>query len=213
LIVAMFLLGLTGSIGMGKSETARMFRRLGVPVYDADAVVADLYGKGGAAVAPIAEAFPGTVSEGAVDRGRLSRALGSYPDAWRRLESLVHPLTANAERAFLDAHAASATLIVVLDIPLLYETSAKSRVDAVVVVSAPAEVQRARALARPGMTEAKLQAILERQLPDVEKRRRADFIVETGRGLDCASEAVRRILASVALRPAEAWERRKREGG
>jgi dephospho-CoA kinase len=209
---AMFLLGLTGSIGMGKSETARMVRRLGVPVFDADAAVAELYAKGGAAVAPIAQAFPGTVSEGAVDRMALTRAIGSQSDGWQRLEALVHPLTAKAERAFLEAQATKATPIVVLDIPLLYETGGESRVDAVLVVSAPAEVQRARALARPGMTEAKLQAILARQLPDVEKRARADFVVETGRGFDCASEAVRRILASVALRQAKAWERRKREG-
>jgi dephospho-CoA kinase len=208
----MFLLGLTGSIGMGKSETARMFRRLGVPVYDADAAVTELYGSGGAAVMPIAQAFPGTVSEGAVDRAALTRALGSQPDAWRQLESVVHPLTAKAERTFLEAQAAKGAPVVVLDIPLLYETGGENRLDAVVVVSAPAEVQRARALSRSGMTEAKLQTILARQLPDVEKRRRADFIVETGHGLDCASEAVRRILGSVALRPENAWERRKREG-
>jgi dephospho-CoA kinase len=206
----MFLLGLTGSIGMGKSETGRMFRRLGTPVYDADAVVAALYVQGGAAVEPIGAAFPGATRNGAVDRAALSQAL-TGPEAWQRLEAIVHPLTAKAERAFLEAQAAKGTPVAVLDIPLLYETGGEGRMDAVVVVSASPGIQRARALARPGMTPAKLDAILARQLPDVEKRARADFVIETGRGLDYALEQVRRVQGAVAQRPARAWARRKTE--
>lgn len=206
----MFLLGLTGSMGMGKSETARMFLRLGTPVYDADAVVAALYAPGGEAVAPIGAAFPGTIKDGAVDRAALTRALSS-PEAWQRLEAIVHPLAAKAERAFLEAQAAKGTPVVLLDVPLLYETKGEARVDAVVVVSAPHDIQRRRSLARPGMTPAKFDAILARQLPDVEKRARADFLIETGAGLDYAFEQVRRVLGALAGRPALAWARRKTE--
>ncbi|MFO1186893.1 MAG: dephospho-CoA kinase [Alphaproteobacteria bacterium] len=204
----MFLLGLTGSIGMGKSETARMFERLGVPVYDADAAVAALYAKGGEAVAPVAAAFPGAVKDGAVDRAELSRALASDPGAWHRLEAIVHPLAVKRQDAFLAAEAARGTSLVVLDIPLLYETGAEKRVDAVLVVSAPPEIQRERALARLGMTAEKLGAILARQIPDVEKRRRADYVIETNRGLDYALVGVRRVLASVARRRSEVREGR-----
>lgn len=206
---AMFLLGLTGSIGMGKSETARMFERLGVPVYDADAAVAALYAKGGEAVAPIAAVFPQAIKEGAVDRAALSEALAADPDHWRRLESIVHPLAVRLQRSFLETEAARRTPLVVLDIPLLYETGADKLVDAVVVVSAPPEIQRARVLGRPGMTEQKLESILARQLPDVEKRKRADYVIETGRGLDYALRQVRDVLASVARREGAAFDRRR----
>lgn len=205
----MFLLGLTGSIGMGKSETGRMFQRLGVPLFDADAAVAALYKEGGAGVAQIAAVFPEAVEDGAVDRAVLSQRLARDPEAWRKLEAVVHPLAAKAQSEFLEAEAARGTPLVVLDIPLLYETGAEKLFDAVLVVSTAPEIQRARALARPGMTPEKFEAILARQVPDVEKRARADFVIETGRGLDYALKGVRRVMASLAHRKAEAWARRK----
>jgi dephospho-CoA kinase len=192
----MFVLGLTGSVGMGKSVTARFFAEEGVPVHDADAVVHRLYE--GAAVAPIEAAFPGTTADGKVDRGKLgAHVLGNDP-AMKRLEAIVHPLVQEDERRFLAESGKQGAKVVVLDIPLLYETSGDGRVDAVVVVSAPAEVQRQRVLARPGMTEAKLEAILAKQMPDAEKRARADFVVDTSLGFDAAREQVRAILAAVA---------------
>lgn len=197
----MILIGLTGSIAMGKTETARMFERLGVPVFDADAAVHELYGPGGEAVAPIAEAFPGCVRDGAVDRQALAaKVLGDGP-AMRRLEAIVHPLVRKEEEAFLaDIHARGLQLAV-LDLPLLFETDGEARVDRVVVVSAPPEIQRERALARPDMTEGKLAAILARQVPDAEKRRRADFVVDSSRGLDDAFEQVRRIVKELTTSP------------
>jgi dephospho-CoA kinase len=192
----MFVLGLTGSVGMGKSVTARFFAEEGVPVHDADAVVHRLYE--GAAVAPIEAAFPGTTADGKVDRGKLgAHVLGNDP-AMKRLEAIVHPLVQEDERRFLAESGKQGAKVVVLDIPLLYETGGDGRVDAVVVVSAPAEVQRQRVLARPGMTEAKLEAILAKQMPDAEKRARADFVVDTSLGFDAAREQVRAILAAVA---------------
>ncbi|MGE0044366.1 MAG: dephospho-CoA kinase, partial [Hyphomonadaceae bacterium] len=170
----MILLGLTGSIGMGKSATAQMFREAGVPVYDADAAVHALYAKGGAAVAPIAEAFPSAVKDGAVDRGALSGLVLNDPEAMRGLESIVHPLVRQAQMQFLDRHRKAGAAIVVLDIPLLFEGGGERFLDAVAVVSAPAAVQRARVLARPGMTPEKFEAILAKQMPDAEKRKRAD---------------------------------------
>ena len=190
----MIVLGLTGSIGMGKSTTAQMFAAEGVPVYDADAAVHALYAKGGAAVAPVEAAFPGVVVDGAIDRARLSPRVVGKPEALKTLEAIVHPLVGADRGGFFAAAAERGADIVVLDIPLLYETGGDSKVDKVVVVSAPAEVQRRRVLARPGMDEAKFQAILARQTPDAEKRDRADFVVDTGQGLEDARQQVRDIL-------------------
>lgn len=188
---APFKLGLTGSIGMGKSTTAQMFADEGCAVWDADAAVHRLYQKGGAAVPAIAAMFPEAVRDGAVDRQVLGRIVAENPEALRRIEAAVHPLVAADRAAFLDAAEAD---IVVLDIPLLYETGADAGMDAVAVVSAPPDVQRARVLARPGMTEAKFDTILANQLPDSEKRRRADFVIETLTP-EAAREAVQAIVS------------------
>lgn len=192
----MIILGLTGSIGMGKSTTAAMFMARGVPVHEADATVHRLYR--GAAVAPIEAAFPGTTRDGTVDRDLLSARVLGRPDEIRRLEAIVHPLVRAEETAFLDAARRSGRPVVVLDVPLLFETGGEARVHAVAVVSADAAVQRTRVLARPGMTEAKLDAILARQVPDAEKRRRAHFLIDTGRGLAAAEAQVDGILKVVA---------------
>lgn len=195
----MFVLGLTGSIGMGKSTTARFFAEAGVPVHDADAAVHRLYE--GAAVQPVEAAFPGTTKNGKVDRDKLGRRVLGDAAALARLEGIIHPLVRAAEKTFLaDAEAAGAEVAVV-DIPLLFETGGDARVDAVVVVSAPADVQRARALERPGMTEYKLQAILAKQMPDDEKRGLADFVVDTSKGFDSARAQVHGILRAVATMP------------
>jgi dephospho-CoA kinase len=195
-----FAIGLTGSIGMGKSETLKLFARLGFPIYDADTVVHQLYDKGGAAVEPIAKIFPEAVREGRVDRARLSARVARDEDAFQRLETIVHPLVRKAETAFL-AHAAKAShAIVVLDIPLLFETGAQNRVDAVVVVSAPSDIQRKRVLARAGMTLEKLEAIHARQVTDAEKRAQADFVIETDKGLEHAFAQVERVAASLRER-------------
>jgi dephospho-CoA kinase len=193
----MIVLGLTGSIGMGKSATAAMFRDEGVPVYDADAAVHALYAPGGAAVAPLAAAFPGVVKDGAVDRAALRAAIGGDGAAWKRLEAIVHPLVGEAQAAFLAQARASGAHVAVLDIPLLFESGGSRVVDAVVVVSAPAEAQRARVLARPGMTEAAFAEILAKQMPDADKRARADFVINTGLGFDEARVQVRAVLAAV----------------
>jgi dephospho-CoA kinase len=193
----MLLIGLTGSIGMGKSETAKMFSRLGVPVYDADAAVHALYAKGGAAVAPISEAFPSAVIDGAVDRPALSRAVLGLPDAMKKLEAIVHPLVGLAQLDFLKRAQADGHHAVVLDIPLLYETGGEKRVDVVVVVSAPYHIQESRVLARPDMDTAKFAAIHAKQVPDAEKRRRADFVIETDKGLDHAFEAVKAVIEAL----------------
>jgi len=191
------LIGLTGSIGMGKSETAKMFAKLGVPVYDSDAAVHRLYEPGGAAVEKIADAFPGTVKDGRVDRGALSKRLAGDEAAFRKLESIVHPLVAEENRKFLaQAHAGGAEMVV-QDIPLLFETGEHARMDAVVVVSAPAHIQRQRVLERAGMTEKKLDQILSRQMPDEEKRAKAHFVVETGKGLDHAFAQVKAIVETL----------------
>lgn len=194
----MRIIGLTGSIGMGKSVTARLFAEAGVPVHDADAAVHRLYE--GAAVAPIAAAFPDAVVDGKVDRTRLGPLVMNDAAALARLEAIVHPLVRREEEAFLARAAADGVAVAVLDIPLLFETGADRRVDFVVVVSAPAAVQRARVLRRPGMTEEKFAAILAKQLPDAEKRRRADFIVDSSGGFDSARTQVRAILRAVACR-------------
>ena len=208
----MFLLGLTGGIGMGKSETARIFRRLGVPVYDADETVHRLYAQGGGGAPLVEKAFPGTTEGGAVDRAALAGMVVGNETAMERLEGIIHPLVRAAEDAFLQNQFARGAPIVVLDIPLLFETGRESSLDATVVVSAPLEVQRARVARRPGMTEQKLAALLARQMPDVEKRSRADFVIETGYGLDYALNQVRRVLGLVAAREPRAWRKRQAAG-
>jgi dephospho-CoA kinase len=192
----MTVVGLTGSIAMGKSETAKMFAALGVPVFDSDAAVHKLYAKGGAAVAPVGRAFPDAVKDGAIDRAALSAMLARDETFLPRLEAIVHPLVRAEQQRFLAECRTAGHKLAVLDIPLLFETGREKDVDAVVVVSAPAEIQRTRALTRPGMTQAKLDAILARQIPDAEKRRRAHFIVDSGQGLDHAFAQVRRIVQS-----------------
>jgi dephospho-CoA kinase len=188
------ILGLTGSIGMGKSTTAQMFQAEGVPVYDSDAAVHALYASGGAAVAPVDAAFPGVVVDGAIDRTRLSQAVVGNSEALAVLESIVHPLVGAHRIGFFEDAQAQGADVVVLDVPLLYETGGDKKVDKVVVVSAPADLQRERVLARPGMDVAKFEAILARQTPDAEKRARADFVIDTGQGLDRAREQVRDLL-------------------
>ncbi len=194
-----FVLGLTGSIGMGKSATARMFRRLGAPVHDADAVVHELYR--GAAAPLIEAAFPGTASQGQVDRAALSRAVLGDPGRLKQLEGIVHPLVRARRNEFLAEATAAPAAVAVLDIPLLLETGGDADCDAVLVVTAPPEVQRARVLARAGMTADKLAAILAQQMPDAEKRRRAHFLVDTGRGFAAAEAQVRDIVRALAGRP------------
>jgi dephospho-CoA kinase len=186
-------LGLTGSIGMGKSTVAAMFAAEGVPVFDADAVVHRLQGPEGALVEAIERHFPGTTGPHGVRRGALAERVLGEPAALRRLEALVHPAVGRERDAFLAAHAAAP--VVLLDIPLLFEGRGWSAVDRIAVVSAPAEVQRARVLARPGMTEEKFEQILARQMPDAEKRARADFVIPTDVPLEETRRAVRRILA------------------
>jgi dephospho-CoA kinase len=186
-----FVIGLTGSIGMGKSETAKLFASQGVPVFDADAAVHDLYA--GEAVAAVEAAFPGTVKNGAVDRAALAGQVGGDSDALKRLEALMHPLVAARKREFLARNKGAA--VVVLDIPLLLETG--ERVDAVVVATAPHAAQRERVLARPGMSEAKFHALLARQMSDAQKRAQAHYLVMTDQGLDHAREQVKMILADI----------------
>ena len=195
----MFILGLTGSLGMGKSTTARFFAEEGVPVHDADAVVHRLYD--GEAAAAIEAAFPGTTVGGKVDRDKLAARVLGDAAALKQLEAIVHPLVQEAERRLLAEAQARGEKVAVLDIPLLFETGGQDRVDAVVVVSAPPEVQRSRALERPGMTVDKLDAILAKQMPDHEKQRRADFVVDTSRGFEAARAQVRAILDAVATMP------------
>lgn len=194
-----FVLGLTGSIGMGKSTTAAMFRAAGVPVHDADATVHALYT---AEAAPLIEAaFPGTTHGGAVDRQKLSAAVLGDAAAIARLEAIVHPLVAARRDAFLAGARAGDAALVVLDIPLLFETGGEGLCDAVAVVTAPAAVQRARVLARPGMTPERFEAILARQTPDSEKRSRAHLVIDTGRGIEAARRGVDDIVRTLAGRP------------
>ena len=193
----MIIVGLTGSIGMGKSTTSAMFQAEGVPVYDADAAVHALYAKGGAAVAPVEAAFPGVVVDGAIDRAKLSAQVVGKPEALKRLEAVVHPLVGESRKVFFEAAAAVNAPLVILDIPLLFETGGERNVAAVIVVSAPEAVQRERVMARPDMTAEKLDAILARQLPDAEKRARADIVIDTSMGLDSAREQVRAAIAKL----------------
>lgn len=192
----MILLGLTGSIGMGKSTVARMFADEGVPVFDADAVVHRLQGPGGRLVAAIEAAFPDTTGAEGVNRTALGEAVIGDPEAFARLEAIVHPAVAAERAAFLAAHQDAP--LVVLDVPLLFEAGGWQQVDRIAVVSAPAEVQRARVLARPGMTPERFESILARQLPDAEKRARADHVIDTGTSLDDTRAQVRALIACLA---------------
>ena len=200
----MIVLGLTGSIGMGKTTTARMFSDFGVPVHDSDEAVHRLYrGK----AAPLVEAaFPGTTADGVVDRAKLGERVLGDGAALKRLEALIHPLVRADATAFLKRHHAAGAPVAVVDIPLLFETDGRNRVDQVVVVTAPPEVQRERVLSRPGMTEEKFQNILAKQVPDEEKRRLADFVVDTGQGMDAARKQVANIIEELTGKRPETAE-------
>ncbi|MDO1584727.1 dephospho-CoA kinase [Rhizobium oryzicola] len=191
----MIKLGLTGSIGMGKSTTAKLFADAGIPVNDADAVVHDLYR--GEAVPLVERAFPGSTSGGEIDRTVLARQLAERPERFKELEAIVHPLVREKERQFVERMTAAGSDMVLLDIPLLFETRAEQRVDVVIVVSCYPQLQRQRVLARPGMTEDKFNMILARQTPDAEKRARADFVIETDHGLDAARIRVSDIIGMI----------------
>jgi len=195
----MFILGLTGSIGMGKSTTAGFFREAGVPLHDSDAVVHRLYE--GEAVGPVEAAFPGVTVDGNIDRARLAAQLVGRPEAIRQLEAIVHPLVRATTQRFIEAQAQRGARIIVLDIPLLFETGGEKNVDAVVVVSAPAAVQRARVLARAGMSAEKLDALLARQMSDADKRARAHFVIDSSRSFDSARAQVLGILRAVSGLP------------
>jgi dephospho-CoA kinase len=200
----MIVVGLTGSIGMGKSTTAGLFAEAGIPIYDADAEVRRLYAPGGAAVAAVEAAFPGVVEAGAIDRDRLGARVLENPQALNQLNSIVWPLMGDARAKFLADAAAAEAALVILDIPLLFETGGERNVDVTVVASAPLEVQRKRVLARQAMTEAKFAAILKAQMPDAEKRLRADFVVDTSRGMDDARAQVTAIIAALRGRANQA---------
>ncbi|MFC3053665.1 dephospho-CoA kinase [Kordiimonas pumila] len=190
----MRVVGLTGSIGMGKSETARMFMDAGIPVFDADQIVRGLQEKNGPALPLIEAAFPGSVDKGVLDRGKLGSLVFANPAAKKKLEAIMHPMVGEARASFFEKAAASGAPFVVLDVPLLFETGGNAACDRVIVVSAPADVQRSRVLARPGMTEEKFEHILGLQMPDVEKKARADYIIDTGHGLDHARGQVAEII-------------------
>jgi dephospho-CoA kinase len=203
----MITIGLTGSIGMGKSATAAMFAEEGAPVYDADAEVHKLQGKGGGAVAAIGAAFPGVVKDGVVDRQVLGERVFADAEALNRLNAIIYPMLGTGRAAFFADAEARGCDMVVLDIPKLFETGGEARMDAVVVVSAPAAVQRERVLARPGYTEARLDGILANQMPDAEKRARADFVIDTSQGFDHARKQVREVMRK--LRAGD-WGKAKR---
>lgn len=190
----MKIIGLTGSIGMGKSTTAAMFREAGLPVYDADAEVHKAYDVGGAAVEPVGAAFPGVVKDGKVDREALRQRVLGNPEALKVLNGIVHPIVGRARaRVFEEAEATGADMVI-MDVPLIFETGGEKNMHKVIVVSAPADVQRERVLAREGMTPERLDAILAQQVPDAEKRARADYVVDTGRGLEAARAQVKAII-------------------
>ena len=193
----MKIIGLTGSIGMGKSTTAAMFREAGIPVYDADAAVHAAYAVGGVAVGPVGEAFPGTVREGQVDREALRQKVLGNPEAMARLNSIVHPLIGKSRADAFEAATASGADMIILDVPLIYETGGDRNMDAVIVVSAPAEMQRERVLAREGMSPERLDAILAQQVPDAEKRKRADYVIDTGKGLEAARAQVTQVIKAL----------------
>lgn len=197
----MRVLGLTGSIAMGKSTAARLLRCLHIPVHDADAAIHTLLAAGGAGVAPVAAAFPGVEARGAIDRHLLGKQVFADPSALRRLEAILHPLAANAGRRFVATHARNRRRVVCLDVPLLLETASVRRCDFVVVVSASAMLQRQRALARPGMTQEKLAGILARQMPDAVKRRRADLVAISGLGLLATLRALKKALRLAKTSP------------
>ncbi|CCM77860.1 dephospho-CoA kinase [Rhizobium mesoamericanum] len=194
----MLRIGLTGSIGMGKSTMAKLFAEAGVPVNDSDAVVHDLYE--GEAAPLVDAAFPGTMKDGAVDRQELARQLAGSVDGFKRLEAIVHPLVRKREAAFLERERRRGAEMVLLDIPLLFETGAETRVDVIVVVSCDPQIQRERVLARPGMTVEKFNMILARQTPDVEKRARADYVIDTGHSIEAARKRVAEILSDLKRR-------------
>ena len=196
----MRMIGLTGSIGMGKSTTAAMFREAGIPVYDADAAVHAAYDVGGLAVGPVGEAFPGVVKDGRVDREALRQRVLGNPEALKVLNGIVHPLIGRDRAGVFEAAEASGADMIILDVPLIYETGGEKTMDAVIVVSAPAEMQRERVLAREGMSPERLEAILAQQVPDAEKRARADYVVDTGQGLDHARAQVAAIIEDLRRR-------------
>jgi dephospho-CoA kinase len=204
------ILGLTGSIGMGKSTAARVLKGFGAAVCDADSIVHRLMRDGGAALVPIGASFPGVVREGRIDRRLLGAAVFGNPEALRRLEGILHPLVRAEQGRFLRRAARRRVRVAVLDIPLLFETGGERRVDRTIVVSAPYRIQRARVLARPGMTEATLARILERQMSDTDKRRRADYVVRTGLGKRCARHALARIFGIEKRRRGDHWPPRPR---
>ncbi len=201
----MLIIGLTGSIGMGKTVAAQRFRERGIPVFDADRAVHELYE--GPAVAAVEAAFPGSTADGKVDRAKLSAALLAQPQKFAVLEAIVHPLVRHAERAFVRAQSAKGARLVVLEVPLLLETGGDKIVDVIIVVSAPADVQSARVLARPGMTTAKLERLLRRQLPDEKKRAKADFVVDTSGAVAACNAQVDAIIAHIEQRPGHAFEK------
>jgi dephospho-CoA kinase len=202
----MIVLGLTGSIGMGKSTTANLLREAGIPVHDADEAVARFYAEGGEAVGPVSRAFPQALINGAIDRERLSGLVLGNPDALKRLEAIVHPLVKQDRIGFQTASKAAGAEAVVLEVQLLFEVGAEEEVDAVIVVTAPPALQRERVLLRPGMNPEKFERILARQLPDAEKRARADFVIDTGQGLQRAREQVAQVLATIR---APGWRGRR----
>ena len=201
----MVILGLTGSIGMGKSTAAKMLRQMGVPVYDADAAVHRLQAPGGLALPPIEAAFPGVVKKGVLDRQALGARVFNNKAALRQLEAIVHPLVAQKQRAFLKRAALKRAKLVVLDIPLLFEGLGERRVDATLVVSAPAFLQRRRVMVRPGMTAERLDGILRQQVPDALKRRKASIVIPTGLGLAPTRAALGKAVAKLKQRPGRFW--------
>ncbi len=201
----MLILGLSGSIGMGKSTAATMLRRMGIPVYDADAAVHALTAKNGPALPAIAKQFPGVVSHGVLDRQKLGKEVFGNPAALRRLERILHPMVQARQRRFLRQHAYARTKLVVLDIPLLFEGNGEKRVDATICVTAPAFLQHRRVMARPGMTEEKLRGILAQQMPDRMKRRRATFVVPTGHGKAVTWQKLAAVLKSMRGRHGTHW--------
>jgi len=201
----MFILGLTGSIGMGKTVAAGDFARLGVPVHDSDAVVHDLMSKGGEAVEEVASAFPGVLEKGAINRGQLGKQVFGDDDALKKLERILHPKVRERETAFLGWHARQRTQAIVLDVPLLFETGGQKRCDAVAVVSAPLREQRRRVLKRPGMSPERFDKILAYQMPDVKKRQLADYVIQTGLGRAYSLQMIRQIVTIVRRSPGSKW--------
>ena len=208
----MKILALTGSIGMGKSATARLFAEAGIPVFDSDACVHELYAPGGAAVAPVEAEFPGVVREGTIDRDVLARQLREDESGFERLEAIVHPLVAASRNAFLDAAVQAGQDMVLLDIPLLFETGGDTLADIVIVVSAPDDIRRERVLQRPGMTPEKLDSIIARQIPDSIKRSKADYVITTADGIDDARRQVDSVIGKIRAGDCGGADRRGEQG-